>query len=101
MPMCSTGKTTFIKKMIGRREWAGNAFRTRELDPELHEERVRKAATDGIDVHTWRPANSDIAVSIWDFAGQQLYYATHQYFLSENAVYCVVFDACKPLHHSM
>jgi len=103
----AAGKTTLIKRIIGKRDWAGNTFKTTDLDSDnttasgSEAQRKRKAATDGIDIHCWKPPNSDVALSIWDFAGQQLYYATHQYFLSENAMYCVVFDASRPLYHSM
>jgi GTPase SAR1 family protein len=29
----------------------------------------------------------DLWLSVWDFGGQQIYYAAHQFFLSENALY--------------
>ncbi|XP_072028049.1 probable serine/threonine-protein kinase pats1 [Amphiura filiformis] len=38
-----------------------------------------------------------LQVRIWDFAGQDLYYTTHQVFLSRKAVYLVVFDLSKDL----
>ncbi|XP_060566622.1 uncharacterized protein LOC132725500 [Ruditapes philippinarum] len=34
-------------------------------------------------------------VSIWDFAGQSVFYATHQVFLSRRAVYLLVTDVSK------
>ncbi|XP_072041067.1 uncharacterized protein [Amphiura filiformis] len=33
-----------------------------------------------------------LLLSIWDFAGQDIFYTTHQVFLSSRAVYVVVFD---------
>jgi GTPase SAR1 family protein len=30
--------------------------------------------------------------NLWDFAGQEIYYTTHQIFLSERAVYVLVWD---------
>jgi GTPase SAR1 family protein len=39
-------------------------------------------------------------VSIWDFAGQELYYASHQFFLSDRAIYIVVFDLRYDEEHS-
>jgi hypothetical protein len=36
-------------------------------------------------------------ISMWDFAGQYIFYATHQVFLSPRAVYLLVLDLSKPL----
>ena len=35
---------------------------------------------------------------MWDFAGQQLYYASHSLFLSSRALYILVHNLSKPLH---
>ena len=35
---------------------------------------------------------------MWDFAGQQLYYASHPLFLSSRALYILVHNLSKPLH---
>ena len=32
---------------------------------------------------------------MWDFAGQELYYATHHFFLSRNSVNVIVFDCTQ------
>ncbi|KAK3578651.1 hypothetical protein CHS0354_002953 [Potamilus streckersoni] len=39
----------------------------------------------------------NVTVSIWDFAGQFVYYSTHQLFLSPRAVYIVVLKLTKDL----
>ena len=36
-------------------------------------------------------------ISIWDFAGQYIYYATHQVFLATNAIYFLVLDMSRSL----
>ena len=36
-------------------------------------------------------------VSIWDFAGQSIYYSTHHFFLSARAIYLLVLDISRPL----
>ena len=95
----AAGKTTFIQNMIGKRQWQGDGHKIEEKDTDTGEKRKRTAATDGIDIHSWKPPNSDIVLSIWDFAGQELYYSTHQFFLSKNAVFCLVFDVSKALSH--
>ena len=35
---------------------------------------------------------------LWDFAGQPVYYATHPLFLTQRAVYLLVFDLSRGLH---
>jgi small GTP-binding protein len=59
-----------------------------------------KLSTDGIDIETVAcsvQASNGAAVSIrlnvWDFAGQDIYYTSHELFLSDSAVYLVVWDA--------
>jgi len=38
------------------------------------------------------------SLDVWDFAGQQLYYASHPLFLSSRALYILVHNLNKPLH---
>ena len=40
---------------------------------------------------------SVISMDVWDFAGQQLYYASHPLFLSSHALYVLVHNLNKPL----
>ncbi|EGC38713.1 hypothetical protein DICPUDRAFT_148631 [Dictyostelium purpureum] len=53
-------------------------------------------STDGINMDDWRPPSEDqspaVTFSIWDFAGQEVYYSTHQFFISSRSVFIVVFD---------
>ncbi|XP_066282385.1 uncharacterized protein [Branchiostoma lanceolatum] len=39
----------------------------------------------------------NIIMKIWDFAGQSVYYTTHQVFLTPRAVYTVAFNLCHDL----
>ena len=41
---------------------------------------------------------SVVSMDVWDFAGQQLYYASHPLFLSSRALYILVHNLSKPLH---
>ena len=43
---------------------------------------------------------SVVSMDVWDFAGQQLYYASHPLFLSSRALYLLVHNLSKPLHAS-
>ena len=39
----------------------------------------------------------EVILTLWDFAGQHLYYASHPVFLSERAVYVMVYNLSKSL----
>ena len=70
------GKTTLVARMQGKS--CGNK------------------STIGVDVSEWkyRPSRGKkpFHFSVWDFGGQEEYYATHQCFLSERAIYLVLFN---------
>ena len=49
--------------------------------------------TDGIQIKQWEvnlDDNVKMTYSMWDFAGQSVYYNTHQFFLTSRAVYFLV-----------
>ncbi len=48
--------------------------------------------TDGLNVQTWNvQVNSkDIRLNVWDFGGQEIYHATHQFFLTKRSLYLLV-----------
>lgn len=60
-------------------------------------------STDGIDIETLTMTHTDsndqskhvLQFTVLDFAGQEIYYGTHQVFLTERAVYMVVWDLRK------
>ena len=57
-----------------------------------------EAKTDGIEIEPWqRPGKDDqeIRVNIWDFGGQEIMHATHQFFLTKRSLYVVVLSARK------
>jgi len=51
--------------------------------------------TDGIAWHTWHwSINGDeIRINVWDFGGQEIMHATHQFFLSKRSVYLLVLNS--------
>lgn len=86
------GKTTLTRKLLNPQAPAAQSADT----------------TEGVDVHTWQftyspppkpnaPTNQTIPlqfrVNVWDFGGQAIYYATHQFFLTRRSLYVVVADA--------
>jgi internalin A len=49
--------------------------------------------TEGIDIHKWNVEiknNCNIQINIWDFAGQEITHATHQFFLTKRSIYLLI-----------
>lgn len=42
--------------------------------------------------------NKRIKLLVYDFGGQEVFYPTHQFFLSDRAVYLIVFDLSQSDH---
>ncbi|MDZ7964817.1 MAG: COR domain-containing protein, partial [Nostoc sp. DedSLP03] len=70
----SVGKTSLIERLI-RNEYDKN-----------------QPQTDGLNVETWNvQVNSKyIRLNVWDFGGQEIYHATHQFFLTKRSLYLLV-----------
>jgi len=55
----------------------------------------KDATTRGIDIEPWAfqlPDGETFKVNIWDFGGQDIYHAIHQFFLTKDSVYVLVLD---------
>ena len=68
----NVGKTCLVKKLQG-------------MDLKKNE-----ISTDGIDFHYLE--QGAIKLQIWDFAGQEIFYSTHSFYLSDSAIYLIVWD---------
>jgi len=76
------GKTTLAKKIMNP------DYQLSERDP----------STEGIDVFRWQfylDNGQPFFMNIWDFGGQAIYHATHQFFLTKRSLYALVADARK------
>lgn len=69
------------------------------MDTSSNKKRAPSAApnisTDGIDILSWEHEEEGyppITFGIWDFAGQEVYYSTHQFFLTTRSIYVIVFS---------
>ena len=57
--------------------------------------------TEGINITRWQipgkddPGAGNIRLNIWDFGGQEIMHATHQFFLTKRSLYLLVLDARK------
>lgn len=75
------GKTTLAQKI-------------RNSNYQLRDEQ----STEGVDVLQWHfplEGNKTFRVNIWDFGGQEIYHATHQFFLTKRSLYTLVADTRK------
>ena len=66
---------------------------------QLRNKEIRNESTVGIDISEWKysPAcyKKTFHFRIWDFAGQEEYYATHQCFLSKRSLYLLVWNVTE------
>jgi small GTP-binding protein len=74
------GKTSLMKRLLGQ-----------PFDPQ-------ESQTHGINLNTLTmtvPAldNTEVKLHCWDFGGQEIMHATHQFFLTKRSLYLVVLDA--------
>ncbi len=70
----TVGKTSLAKRLIE------NRFDSNE------------SQTDGLDVREWgvHVNSKDVRLNVWDFGGQEIYHATHQFFLTKRSLYLLV-----------
>jgi internalin A len=73
------GKTSLVKQLFGE-------------DFNFYE-----SQTHGIQIKPWEVNEGDntIKVHLWDFGGQEIMHATHQFFLSKRSLYILVLDGRK------
>ena len=48
----------------------------------------------------WGGSQRDFVLHIWDFGGQEVYHATHQFFLTRRSLYLLVWDSRKDARQS-
>ena len=78
----------------------GGVGKTSLVQRLLHNDHnVDEAQTKGININQWpvpvtRQGQSvEIQLNIWDFGGQEIMHATHQFFLTKRSLYLLVLDA--------
>lgn len=73
----------------------GNAGKTSLTRRVLGEDfNQNEPTTHGIRINSWQIETNDkqIKANIWDFGGQEVMHATHQFFLSKRSLYVLVLD---------
>ncbi len=73
------GKTSLVRRLVD------NGFRGDE------------SKTQGINIRQWslRCPSGTFRLNIWDFGGQEIMHATHQFFLTERSLYLLVLNGCE------
>ncbi len=71
------GKTSVVKRLV-----------TGDFDRQ-------EPATHGIAIQPWdiRVNDTEIRLNVWDFGGQEIMHATHQFFLTKRTLYLLVVDS--------
>ncbi len=67
------GKSALVERLMHDR-WSG-----------------KKSATQGIDIWKWRP--EEVQFNIWDFGGQEIMLALHQFFMTDRTLYILAVNA--------
>ena len=71
----------------------GEVGKTALVNRLVFDEYKTTSKTEGIDIHKWDVEiqnNNNIQINIWDFAGQEITHATHQFFLTRRSLYLLV-----------
>ena len=85
MGYAEAGKTSLLTVLIKCAENGGVAVKCKGEE--------KDARTDGIDIKWWKPRKGrPLQLCAWDYAGQEEYLATHQFFLSSRSLHLLVFD---------
>jgi len=56
--------------------------------------------TEGIQINQWKISlrgHEDVRLNIWDFGGQEIQHATHQFFLTQRSIYLLVLNGREEL----
>ena len=91
------------KLILVGEERAGKSTIAKALHQDNFKIDLMEKSTEGIDVIKWvipkEKANTekDYRFNIWDFGGQEIYHATHQFFLTKRSLYLFVTEARKDL----
>lgn len=77
--------------LVGRGGVGKTSLVRRLIDDEFN---ALEAKTEGIRIACWQlpVQDSEVTLNVWDFGGQEIMHATHQFFLTEKSIYLVVLN---------
>ncbi len=91
------------KLLLVGEERAGKSTIAKALSENNFKIDKNNQSTHGIDILKWNIsktktlANKDFQFNVWDFGGQEIYHATHQFFLTKRSLYLFITEARKDL----
>lgn len=101
----NVGKTSLLKCLVEYNKYAktgGNLTQRKKTNSHKGQISGKPLSTDGIDIHNifyetevdidGVTEKKDITFNVWDFAGQEVYYTTHSFFLTDRSVFVIVFN---------
>ncbi|MDJ0637124.1 MAG: COR domain-containing protein, partial [Xenococcaceae cyanobacterium MO_188.B29] len=81
---------------------AGKTTLAKKIEDSNYQVDSNEKSTEGIDITKWsfpffdkKQKEREFKVNIWDFGGQEIYHATHQFFLTKRSLYALVADTRK------
>jgi len=86
------------KLLIVGEAGAGKTSLAKKINNLNYQLQSKEKSTEGIDVIQWSfdlENKRKFDVNIWDFGGQEVYHATHQFFLTKRSLYVLVVDNRK------
>ncbi|WP_366664728.1 COR domain-containing protein [Moorena sp. SIO3E8] len=86
------------KLLIVGEAGAGKTTLAKKIENPDYQLQENEKYTEGIDIIQWTfPLDNgrDFRVNIWDFGGQEIYHATHQFFLTKRSLYTLIADTRK------
>lgn len=85
--------------VVGEGEVGKTCLSRKLIDPDFDISRGTEdlTTTRGIEIRQWKVqvSGQQFTVNLWDFGGQEIYHATHQFFLTKRSLYLYVWDARK------
>ena len=90
------------KLLIVGEAGAGKTTLAKKINNPDYKLKKKEKSTEGIDFIQWsfpvsdkKQTGQNFKVNIWDFGGQEIYHATHQFFLTKRSLYALVADTRK------
>lgn len=77
---------------------AGKTTLAKKIQDPNYQLQQDENSTQGIDIIQWKfplENGKEFQINIWDFGGQEIYHATHQFFLTKRSLYVLVADTRK------
>ncbi len=83
------------KLLIVGEAGSGKTSLAKKIENSAYKLKPSETSTEGIDIikKSFSLENGEeFQINIWDFGGQEIYHATHRFFLTKRSLYCLVLD---------